>query len=155
MRCKDASSLSLSADDGSQSQQCHEDIKHALLCVKHVLLCVISLLTAYKGFFEPLVLPPEFVGGLDGFVAFVAETFVFLRNLVEIPCELGECMTGHVFGGADKVGGGWVQERDKLNFATPTRRCQPQDPASPKITSACSVRGGILPRAFEITSKIA
>ena len=99
MRCKDASSLSLSADNRSQSQQCHEDVKHALLHVKHVLLCVISSLTAYKGFFEPPVLPPEFIGGLDGFVAFMAEMFVFLCNLVEILCELGEFMTGHFLGG--------------------------------------------------------
>ena len=98
-----------------------------------MLLCVISLLTTYKGFFEPLVLPPEFVGGLDGFVAFVAETFIFLCNLVEILCELGECMTGHFLGGG-RQGGWWLGPRTRQvelchtdAMMSTTRPCQPKN----------------------------
>ena len=66
--------------------------------VKHVLLCVINRFTFSKGVFEPLILLLEFVGGLDGFVAFMAETFTFLGDPVEIVCEPRSSLTGH-FGG--------------------------------------------------------
>ncbi len=56
-----------------------------------------------KGFFEPLVVPPEVVSGLDGFVMFMAETFNFLSDLVEIACEPRECRTRHFWGGQTRL----------------------------------------------------